>query len=112
MTQRDWRALVVRGKELAAADRHGTRFALGDCALDAEPLGTDQTRSGGLERLREYASEIGIAFETLRGYRAVAAAWPDGARAPSVDWSVHRALMGYADRRKLIRSRKWTPEAL
>jgi hypothetical protein len=62
--------------------------------------------------LAEYAEEIGIAFETLRGYRAVSAAWEHGARGTMLGWTTHRALMGEPDRAELIGSREWTAEAL
>ena len=103
-----WGALVERGRELVRADLGETRFELGDCALAVEGLKTRGHSDGSWKRLAEYAETIGIAFETLRQYRAVSAAYPNGMRHTFCPWSVHQALMGEPDRAELVQRKWWT----
>jgi hypothetical protein len=66
----------------------------GDCALEIAPMNDDHGRTGAEEALRQFADEIGTAFETVRGLRTVAAAWPKDTRRADMSWSAHRVLMG------------------
>jgi hypothetical protein len=104
--------LVAEGLQLAAREDLSEgefRFKWGDIALEVAPVGDDHARNGGYSELRRYAKAVDRAFETLRDYRKVVAAWPDGARAPSVAWSVHRELLTQPDRFQLIkRPEGWT----
>lgn len=88
-----------------------TRFELGDCALAVEALKNGHKKDGSWGRLAEYAESIGIAFETLRQYRAVSAAYDEGMRNTFIPWTVHQKLMGEPDRAELVQ-RKWTPQEI
>src|SRR5262245_22937131 len=97
---RSWDQLVSAGRQAAQAEGDA-KWALGDLALEAEPMGSRGGEpTGALERLREYGEAIGVELETLRDYRAVAHSWPDGARAPlDASWTAHRLLAGVPDRK-------------
>jgi hypothetical protein len=107
MSKESWAKIVAQGKRLAQEDRGETRFKLGDLALKVAPMGEGHGRTGSMETLSEYAEEIGVKFETLDQYRKVAAAWPQGDRSPSADWTLHLRFMGQSDRAELIQA-EWT----
>jgi len=50
---------------------------------------------GAQRALQPFATDTGIDLERLEQYRAVAHAFPQGTRVPSVSWSAHRALRSY-----------------
>ncbi len=87
------------------------QFALGDMALEIEPL----RRHGGHlpvegedaqsveASLRAFAESIGLSFHTVRTYRWVAAHWPPEQRQEGVSFEVHRILAGAEDAFELIR---------
>lgn len=104
MSNDEWKALVQKGKQAATADRGGAAFELGDLALAVEPVGGEGTHTGGLDRLAKYAAAVEVPFNTLRGYRQVAAAWPADIRDISIPWRVHQALASEPDRAVLIRN--------
>lgn len=69
------------------------KWRLGDLALEVAPMGDGHARNGASDVLDDYADAIGLEAGTLRQYRTVANAWPDGTRVPSASWSVHRELL-------------------
>lgn len=99
---RTWKSLVAAGRK-AVAREADAKWELGDLALEVEPKGKRGAHTGALERLREYADEIGIEPDQLRQYRDVAAAWSDATRVASASWSAHRELMAEPDRAKYLR---------
>jgi hypothetical protein len=73
------------------------RWALGDIAAHVEI-------SYGEGRLQQYASDLGIEYETLRVYRWVSQQYPQSVRRVTLSWSVHRVLAAEEDRLDLIQS--------
>jgi hypothetical protein len=70
---------------------------IGDVALDIAPMGDRGIDSGAMGVLAQFADEIGLAPETVRGMRTVAHAWPEETRLRGTSWSVHRILQGRRD---------------
>lgn len=100
-----WNKLV----STAVAKDADRNWFLGDAALEISPMGERGTDNGSGANLRQYATEIGIEFNSLRTYRDVAAAWPIPTRVGIVEvdgkpvatsWKVHQMLAG---RQELIR---------
>lgn len=96
-----YQQLVEEGRELVA-NLSRNQWELGDKALEVAPVGAGHTNSGANERLRQYAKDIGERFQTLRRYRAVAAAWPEGRRRPSVSWSIHAELLPHPEKEEVV----------
>lgn len=88
-----WRELVQMGVN-KDADRN---WSLGDAALEIAPMGDSHGHNGAETNLREYAEEIGVAYESLDVYRKVAQKWPQGTRVPSASWKVHQLLTARQD---------------
>lgn len=118
---RPWQELVEAGR--AAVQRLGdAKWELGDLAVEAAPIQTPgYSTTGADERLREFAEEIGLPFNTLRGYRAVAAKWPPDERQPSLHWTAHRELLKAEDPQRAMQEiltldppngRRWTVAAI
>ena len=87
-----WDDLVRLGRQVASV----SRWILGDLACMAE------TRRGEAS-LETFAEEIGVSYDTLRGYKAAAQAFP----AESADRSAHsfgayQALAAHPDRLELV----------
>ena len=91
-----WRKAVRRCIDLG----NSANWFIGDTALAIAPMGADHASTGAGEVLAQFADEIGVAPETVRGMRTVAHAWPKEARLPRTAWSVHRILQA---RQGLIR---------
>ena len=103
MDQKKWDRLVAEGQKLATA-LSVDKFGLGDKALEVAPMGADTTNTGGLAKLNVYAEAIGIKFESLRAYRAVAAAWPEHDRNLScASFSVHQDLASSPNRVTILK---------
>ena len=99
--------LVEEGRQLAASLSEN-KWGLGDVAQRFEPIGA-RGGSPAQPRLREFADQIGVSYNSLREYRAVAAAWPNDRRLSSVPYAIHQALRGREDRFEIIGSRdRWT----
>lgn len=86
-----WQELVSQSQSLTSV----RNWFLGDASLEVMPAGT---RFGAIdegigENLRLFAAEVGIPYNSIRAYRAVAAAWPPEERVASCTWSVHQVLM-------------------
>lgn len=110
MSQTDeWKASVDRGRRLVAAIGD-SKWELGDLAN--EVCASSGTTNGHDDRLARFADEIGINVNTLRGYRAVAAAWPLDARASSQTWTTHARLGTRDDRFDIIAEQTWTYNSL
>ncbi|QUC59012.1 RacO protein [Streptomyces sp. A2-16] len=103
------------------------QFALGDAALEIEPLRghgghlpvEDEDQLSVEESLRLFADRVGLSFFTVRTQRWVAAQWPQERRQPGVSYDVHRILASCPDRFELIKDpplnertglRQWTGE--
>lgn len=78
------------------------QWELGDLALKVAPMGDDHAHNGSEAVIERFAEEIGVAADTLSSYREVAAAWAEGARAPSAPWTLYRELRNKADRGALL----------
>lgn len=103
-----WDELLAEGERLKVmeeridAEAGNVRWLWGDLALEVAPMGADQARNGAMEKLRRFADELDISFESLRQYRTVAEKWPHGMRVPSQPWVVHQQIMGRDDREEII----------
>src|SRR5262245_41231307 len=98
-----YQELVKLGREALAAET-SAQWKLGDYALQVCPLDAKHLHNQQLEKLERYADDLGVSFETLRAYRATAAAWPDDTRVSSdkASWKVHQYLQGKPDRIQII----------
>lgn len=89
-------SLVAKGRELASS-LSDNKWGLGDLARKVEP-----------GDLRDFADVIGVPYNSMREYRAVADAWPTDSRL-SFSYSVHQALRALPDRFEVIECRNsWT----
>ena len=100
-----WEAFLKEGRRIVA-QQSGATWELGDLAIKVAPIGTPSKRSGAYEVLREFAHQIGIDFETLRGCLETAHSWQPEQRRPNVSWSVHHLLLYFDGRFDLLRSRQ------
>ena len=111
VTKRRYDQLVAEGRELVDQQSH-SQFALGDCALEIEPM---RPRGGGhpapnedlfavRDSIRMYAEDIGVPPATLMVYRWVSSRWPQRQRVGGVSHYVHRVLAGLDDRFDMIRT--------
>lgn len=87
-------------------------WALGDRALQAEPVGRAAPRGGVYKRLDGLAEKWGVSAKTLRAYRGMSKAWPKEYRRTDLSWSVHHTMRGQPDKFELIKKRDWTVEEL
>lgn len=121
VTQRRFDNLVDQAQDVMQA-MTGHQFAIGDMALEIEPMQRDSRRGhddGIYASLRMFADEIGELFDTVRGWRQVADAWPVDQRRADASYTVHRVMAPHPDRFKLIRKpprdrrgrRHWTADA-
>ena len=104
-----WDQLVAEGQELKImedrieAEAGNVRWLWGDLALEVAPIGPHGGQGGDTNaRLRKYADELDVSFESLRQYRTVAEKWPNGMRVPMQPWVVHQQIMGREDREEII----------
>lgn len=85
--------------DYAVADGRGTKDALqwrqGDWANRICPIGKDGDKSGAYVHLQRYADEVGIALESLLGYRKVAKAFDASLRGLVSSFSIYKALQKY-----------------
>lgn len=100
--QRD-EQLVTRAKELIAQITRA-QFALGDMALEIEPMrsvgGSTPNGTEDLftvtEALQLFADDIGVEQRTVEDWRYAANRWPEGRRKEGVSFTVHRILASVA----------------
>ncbi|WP_242909790.1 DUF6192 family protein [Actinomadura terrae] len=94
--------LVAQARELVESVGRA-QFALGDLALEIEPMnpaGTGGTTAAGwgVERsMRQFADDIGLAAETVKHYRWTSAWCPRAHRQPKVSHRVHEILAAIGD---------------
>jgi hypothetical protein len=108
VTRSRYDELVAESVDLVEEDTR-CQFALGDAALELEPLRghgghlpLDEGDQAVEESLRLFAGEIGLSFYTVRTHRWVAAQWPAEHRQAGVSYEVHRILASVPDRFELI----------
>jgi hypothetical protein len=82
---------VADGKTAA-----GFQWKLGDLAVKVSRL-----KVHGEATLERYASDVGVEYSTLRGYKAVAEAWPEVV-ARATNWTVARILTTHPDRVAIV----------
>lgn len=99
MAKPTYASLVKQGLQAAKS-----QWTLGDLASKVET-------HYGEESLQQYADDIGVEYNALKGYRTVARAYELGTRIPDVAWSVHRILAGQDDRTELIQDTELTAAA-
>ncbi|KWX20482.1 hypothetical protein AFM11_30385 [Mycolicibacterium wolinskyi] len=111
VTQRRYDQLVSEGRDLVKQQTR-CQFALGDRALEIEPL----RRHGGAhagpgeelftvgDAIAMYADDIGIPASTFADYRWVSSRWPKKQRVDGVSHYVHKVFAGRDDRFELIRT--------
>ncbi|MFJ6392880.1 DUF6192 family protein [Streptomyces sp. NPDC091972] len=96
--------LVTQAKELIAQIAR-SQFALGDMALEIEPMravggsmpnGTEDLFTV-TESLQMFADDIGVERRTVEDWRYTANRWPEGRRKEGVSFTVHRILASFAD---------------
>ncbi|MER5436630.1 DUF6192 family protein [Streptomyces sp. NPDC002588] len=125
VTRSRYDELVAESVDMVEEDTR-CQFALGDSALELEPLRghgvhlpLDEGDHGVEESLRLFADEIGLSFYTVRTHRWVAAQWPAAHRQAGVSYEVHRILASAPDRFELIQNpplsertgrRRWSAE--
>lgn len=90
------------------------QFALGDLALDIEPIrdldGGDRAPLGEVDAvLRRFAEDIGMSFHTVKGYRWVSSRWPEHRRVEGVSHSVHRILASIRSEEARFETIKYPP---
>lgn len=103
----EWHEYVEKGRTLIK-QISDAKFALGDTLN--EMLANRRRGHGEVEEiLTVYARQIGAKPDTLKVYRYVATAWPEGRRRNGVAWSVHRELAPHPDRFQLIRTQPPDP---
>jgi hypothetical protein len=54
--------------------------------------------SYGEAKLQAYADDIGVEYETLKGYRSVSGQYEKGVRTPDLPWSVFKVFAAQDDR--------------
>jgi len=86
----DWEGLVLAGLALGKRES-AVQWEWGDLALQVE------TRHGEAS-LAAFAEEVGIAYQTLRDHRRVAAAFAKDARASNLSFRHHQAIASRPDR--------------
>lgn len=84
------------------------KWEAGDAALDEVPLAQQAGNEdvGVHVYLKELAVSADVSYEALSAYRKVSASWAPEDRISSVAWSVHREVMGEANRRQIIEAVK------
>ncbi|MER5757415.1 DUF6192 family protein [Streptomyces sp. NPDC002088] len=104
VTRQRYEQLVTQANELIAQVARA-QFALGDMALEIEPMrsvggsmpnGTDDLFTV-MESLQLFADDIGVERRTVEDWRYTANRWPKGKRKEGVSFTVHRILASVVD---------------
>ncbi|CAL9335792.1 hypothetical protein SUDANB6_00164 [Streptomyces sp. enrichment culture] len=104
VTRQRYEQLVAQAKDLIAQVARA-QFALGDMALEIEPMrsvggsvpnGTDDLFTV-TESLQMFADGIGVEQRTVEDWRYTANRWPQERRKEGVSFTVHRILASVAD---------------
>ncbi|MDQ1042109.1 hypothetical protein [Streptomyces sp. V4I2] len=99
VTRQRYEQLVTQAKELIAQIAR-SQFALGDMALEIEPMravggsmpnGTDDLFTV-TESLQMFADDIGVERRTVEDWRYTSNRWPEKRRKDGVSFTVHRIL--------------------
>ncbi len=96
--------IVVEARRLVDQQTR-TQFALGDLALEIEPM---RPHGGSLpngseelftvtESLQMFAEDVAVPLNSVKNYRWVSARWPSRHRQPGVSHGVHRILADISD---------------
>jgi hypothetical protein len=104
VTRARYDELVAKGRELVEAQTR-SQFALGDNALEIEPLrqrggghsGPGEELLGVSESLQMYADDIDVPYNTIKDYRWIVSRWPARTRRSGIAFSVYRILAGISD---------------
>jgi hypothetical protein len=91
-----WDECVQRGRRLVTTIGQA-KWELGDLLCSIAAVGQPGHSSGALARVRQFADEIGLNFESAKAYRATAHAWPPHTR-EQTSWGVHQRLQARPDR--------------
>lgn len=106
--RRSWEDLLAEGQRLkitedrVEAEAGNVRWMWGDLALDVAPIGPSTSNNGAYERLRKFADELDISFDSLREYRRVAGAWPHATRVACEPFTVHQMFAKFEEREEWI----------
>ncbi|MFJ4410928.1 DUF6192 family protein [Streptomyces sp. NPDC088910] len=109
-------------KQLETAGR--IQFAVGDCALEVEPMREfgGQERSDSLftvkDSLFRLSEDIGLSYATVDKARRTASRWPKDRRVSGVSFTVHQILASIADDEERFATiltlpegkSRWTPD--
>jgi hypothetical protein len=130
VTRQRYGQLVTQAKELIAQIARA-QFALGDMALEIEPMravggsmpnGTDELFTV-TESLQMFADDIGVERRTVEDWRYTANRWPEKRRKEGVSFTVHRILASVVDEDERwatiedapfnprTGARQWTPDS-
>ncbi|XVV07759.1 DUF6192 family protein [Actinosynnema sp. CA-248983] len=131
VTRDRYEHLVAHAREMVERASRA-QFAIGDAALEIEPLqqqggarpaGEEGKLFGVSAALEMFADDIGLSPRTVAKHRWVASRWPVDQRRDGVSYEVHRVLASIAvdkDRFAMMRrpplhprsgTRRWTPDA-
>ncbi|MFI9245055.1 DUF6192 family protein, partial [Streptomyces sp. NPDC053086] len=76
----------------------GIQFAIGDAALEVEPMGGPAEELFTVrDSLHRLAEDIGVSYRTVEGARWAASKWPAEHRLKGVSFTIHRTLAGISD---------------
>lgn len=104
VTRQRYEQIVTEARELVAQITKA-QFALGDKALEIEPLrprggahpGEGEELFTVEESLAMFAEDIGVAPSTVKDWRWTASRWPAVKRRDGVPFSIHRILCSVQD---------------
>ncbi|WP_431921148.1 DUF6192 family protein [Nonomuraea jabiensis] len=104
VTQERYEQLVAEGRRLVEQQTQA-QFALGDIAVEVEPLRShggaqaapDQEAFQVSQSLQMLAEDLVIPFNTIKDYRWIASRWPAQHRRPGVSFSIYRILASITD---------------
>jgi hypothetical protein len=107
MAERTWKELVAEGRRLMEEEAD-LKWHWVDLVAEVEPLDVPGKGTGGHDRLRKWAEEIGWfgaerAFETLLNYRQIARAWPADRRRQGASFTAHAELRSHPERFTVIK---------
>jgi hypothetical protein len=106
VAQERYDQLVAEGRELVEVQTR-CQFALGDKALESEPMRPHGGSVAAAEEtflvstsLQIFADDLAMPVASLRTYRWVAARWPAAHRRPKVSCGIHQILAAISDETK------------
>ena len=94
-----WNELV----EISRKAHDTAAWILGDCILEIEPVeDAGWSTAGKHDRIRLFAAELGVSYDSVRQARLTCNAWPTGKRNPQQTFGAHRALNAHPSRFSII----------